>query len=97
MESESMLSTLNKPINKSEIAYIEYSVEVGKNQSINPLNELLCDIINVFTPIEKRDPFNLKDKNEREIAIKNVPKKLLGKTTANNNLAFNHIGLVITN
>ena len=47
-----MLSTLNKHINKSDIAYIDYSVGGSNNQSINPLNELFCDKINVFTPIE---------------------------------------------
>ena len=47
---ETMLSTLNKHINKSDIAYIDYSVGGDKNQSINPLNELFCDNIIVFTP-----------------------------------------------
>ena len=36
---ETMLSTLNEHINKSDIAYIDYSVGNTKNQSINPLNE----------------------------------------------------------
>ena len=90
-----MLSTLNKHINKSDIAYIDYSLGGDKNQSINPLNELFCDNIIVFTPIEKIYLFKLNDKNEREIDIKHIPKELLGKTTANIKFAFNHIGLPI--
>ena len=89
---ETMLSTLNKHINKSDIAYIDYSLGVAyidyslggdKNQSINPLNELFCDNIIVFTPIENRYLFKLKENNELEIDIKHIPKELLGKTTAN--------------
>ena len=88
---ETMLSTLNKHINKSDIAYIEYSEGVTKNQSINPLNEIFCDNIIVFTPIENRYLTN----NEQEANTKNIPKELLGKTTANIKFAFNQIGLQI--
>ena len=49
---ETMLSTLNKHINKSDIAYIDYSVGGNKSQSFNPLNEQFCDNIIVFTPID---------------------------------------------
>ena len=92
---ETMLSTLNKHINKSDIAYIDYSLGGDKNQSINPLNELFCDNIIVFTPIENRYLFKLKKHNELEIDIKHIPKELLGKTTANIKFAFNQIGLSI--
>ena len=90
-----MLSTLNKHINKSDIAYIEYSLGGDKNESINPLNELFCDNIIVYTPIENIYLFNLNDNNDRDIDIKHIPKELLGKTTANIKFAFNQIGLSI--
>ena len=89
---ETMLSTLNRHINKSDFAYIDYSRGGGKNQSINPLNEFFCDNIIVFTPIEKIYLFKLNDKNEQELDIKHIPKELLGKTTANIKFALNHIG-----
>ena len=92
---ETMLSTLNKHINKSDIAYIEYSVGGSENQSINPLNDLFCDNIIVFTPIENIYLLKMNENNEREIDIKHIPKELLGKTTANIKFAFNHIGLPI--
>ena len=92
---ETMLSTLNKHINKSDIAYIDYSLGGDKDQSINPLNELFCDNIIVFTPIEKIYLYGLNENNEQEIDIKHVPKELLGKTTANIQTAFNQIGLLI--
>ena len=92
---ETMLSTLNKHINKSDIASIDYSLRGDKNHSINPLNELFCDNIIVFTPIENLYLFKVNDKNEREIDIKHIPKELLGKTTANIKFAFNPIGLPI--
>ena len=92
---KTMLSTLNKHINKSDIAYIDYSFGGDKNQSINPLNELFCDNIIVFTPIENIYLFKLNDNNEREIDIKHIPKELLGKTTANIKFSFNQIGLSI--
>ena len=92
---ETMLSTLNKHINKSGIAYIDYSNGGDKNQSINPLNELFCDNIIVFTPIEKTYLYGLNENNEQEIDIKHIPKELLGKTTANIKFAFNQIGLSI--
>ena len=92
---ETMLSTLNKHINKSDIAYIDYSFGGDKNQSINPLNEIFCDNVIVFTPIENIYLFKLNKNNEQEIDIKHIPKELLGKTTANNKFVFNHIGLSI--
>ena len=92
---ETMLSTLNKHINKSDIAYIDYSLGGDKNQTINPLNELFCDNIIVFTPIEIIYLFGLNNNNEQEIDIKHIPKELLGKTTANIKFAFNHNGLSI--
>ena len=92
---ETMLSTLNKHINKSDIACIDYSNGGSKNQSINPLNELFCDNIIVFSPIENIYLFGLNENNEREIDIKHIPKELLGKTTANIKFAFNQIGLSI--
>ena len=92
---ETMLSTLNKHVNKSDIAYIDYSVGGVKNQCINPLNELFCDNIIVFSPIENIYLFKLNENNEREIDIKHIPKELLGKTTANIKFAFNQIGLPI--
>ena len=92
---ETMLSTLNKHINKSDIAYIDYSLGGDKNQSINPLNEIFCDNIIVFTPIEKIYLYGLNQNNEQEIDIKHIPKELLGKTTANIKFGFNQIGLSI--
>ena len=92
---ETMLSTLNKHVNKSDIAYIDYSVGGVKNQCINPLNELFFDNIIVFSPIENIYLFKLNENNEREIDIKHIPKELLGKTTANIKFAFNQIGLPI--
>ena len=92
---ETMLSTMNKHINKSDIAYIDYSLGWEKNQIINPLNELFCDNIIVFTPIENIYLFNLKENNELETDIKHIPKELLGKTTANFKFAFNQIGFSI--
>ena len=90
-----MLSTLNKHINESDIAYIDYSVGGIKNQRDNTLNELLCDNIIIFNPIENTYLFKLNDNYEQEIDIKHIPKEMLGKTTANNKFAFNHIGLSI--
>ena len=90
-----MLPTLNKHINKSHIAYLEHSVGVSKNWSINPLNELFCDNFVVFNQVEIRYLFKLKDNNEREIDIKHIPKELVGETRANINFTFNHIGLSI--
>ena len=92
---ETMLSTLNKHINKGDIAYLDYSIGGDKNKTINPLNELFCDNIIVFTPIEKIYPYGLNENNEQEIDIKYIPKELLGKTTANIKFAFNQIGLSI--
>ena len=92
---ETMLSTMHKHINKSDIAYIDYSLGGEKNQIINPLNELFCDNFIVFTPIENRYLFKLKENNELETDIKHIPKELLGKTTANIKFAFNQIGLSI--
>ena len=92
---ETMLSTLNKHINKSDIAYIDYSLGGDKNQTINPLNELFCDNIIVFTPIENIYLFKLSENNEREFDNKHILKELLGKTTANIKFAFNQIGLSI--
>ena len=92
---ETMISTLNKHINKSDIAYIDYSVAGSKNQSFNPLNELFCDNIIVFTPIESIYLFKFNENNDQEIDIKHISKELLGKTTANKKFAFNHIGLPI--
>ena len=67
---ETMLSTLNKHINKSDIAYIEYSGGGTNNQDINPLNEFFCDNIIVFSPIEKLYLTN----NQQKINTKNIPK-----------------------
>ena len=92
---ETMLSTLNKHINKSDIAFIDYSVGGNKNQTINPLNELFCDNIVVFSPIENIYIFGLNNNNEQEIDIKHIPKELLEKTTANIKFVFNQIGLPI--
>ena len=92
---ETMLSTLNKHMNKSDIAYIDYSLGGDKNMSINPLNELFCDNIIVFTPIEKIYLYGLNEINEQEIDIEHIPKEFLGKTTANIKFAFNQIGLSI--
>ena len=92
---ETMLSTLNKHINKSDIAYLEYSVGGSENQSINPLNEIFCDNIIVFTPIEIIYLIKLNENNEREIDIKHLPKERLGKTTGNIKYAFSHIGLSV--
>ena len=88
-----MRSTLNKRINKSDFAYIDYSVGGSNNQSINPLNELFCDKIIVFTPIENIYLFKLNDNIERENDINHIYEELLGKTTAKIKFAFNHIGL----
>ena len=92
---ETMLSTLIKHINKSDIAYIDYSLGGDKNHTINPLNELFCDNIIVFTPIENIYLFGINNNNEQEIDIKHIPKELLAKTTANIKFAFNHNGLSI--
>ena len=59
-----MLSTLNKHINKSDIAYIDYSLGGDNNKTINPLNELFCDNIIVFTPIEKIYLYGLNENND---------------------------------
>ena len=56
---ETMLSTLNKRINKSHNDYIDYSIGSSKNQIISPLNEIICDNIFVLTPIENRYLFKL--------------------------------------
>ena len=90
---ETMLTTLNNHINKSDIAYIDYSLGGDNNKTINPFNELFCDNIIVFTPIEKIYLYGLNENNEQEIDIKHIPKELLGKTTANIKFAFNQIGL----
>ena len=49
---ETMLSTLNKHINKSVIIYVDYSLGGIPNQNIVPLIELFCDNIIVLNPIE---------------------------------------------
>ena len=92
---ETMLSTLNKHINKSDIDHKNYSLGGDKNQTINPLNELFCENIIVFTPIENIYLFGLNNNNEQEIDIKHIPKELLGKITASIKFAFNHISLSI--
>ena len=92
---ETMLSTLNKHINKSDIGYIDYSVGGTKNQTIDPLNDLFCDNIIVYTPIENIYLYKSKDNKEREIDIKHIPKELLVKTTANVKFVFNQIDLPI--
>ena len=92
---ETKLSTLNKHKNKSDIAYIDYLVWGGKNQSFIPLNELFCDIFTVFTPAERIYLFKSNVNNEQGIDIKDTPKEQLGKTTAITKFAFNHISLSI--
>ena len=93
VKKQTMLSTLDKRINENDFAYIDYSVEGIKKQSINSLNEIFCDNVIVFTPIEKRYLFNLDDKIEQKIDIKQIPKELLLKTTTNTKFAFSHIVL----
>ena len=93
VEIETMLSTINKHINKSDIAYIGYSVKGDENQNIIAMNEVFCDNIIVIAPIETRYLFKLNEINEREIDIKHIPKELLGKTMANIKFAFNQIGM----
>ena len=61
-----MAPTLNKPLNKIDIAYIEHSVGSSENQSINPLKEIFCDNIFVFTPIEKIYLFKLNKNFEKK-------------------------------
>ena len=51
---ETMLSTLNKHINKSDIAYIDYTQRGQNNKNIEPLNNLFCDNIIIFTTIENK-------------------------------------------
>ena len=70
VKRETMLSTLNKHINKSDIAYIDYTLGGDKNQSINPLNELFCDNIIVFSPIENIYLFKLNENNEEKLILK---------------------------
>ena len=50
---EAMLSTFNKHINNSDIAYVDYTSNGERTKNIIPLDEIFCDII-VFTPIEDR-------------------------------------------
>ena len=69
---ETMLSTLNKHINKSDIAYIDYSLGGVKNQSINPLNELFCDNIIVFSPTENIYLFKLNENKTSKILILSI-------------------------
>ena len=66
---ETMLSTLNKLINKSDIAYIDYSLGGVKNQSINPLNDLFCDNNIVFSPIENIYLFKLNEKTSKKLIL----------------------------
>ena len=47
------LSCLNKYINKSDIAYVDYTYNGERNKIIKPLNQLFRDKIIVFTLIEK--------------------------------------------
>ena len=88
-----MLSSLNKYINKSDIAYRDYTSNSERNKIFKPLIELFCDNNNNFTPIENRYPSKLNGINGEEIEISNIPKELLGRTVANIKFAFNHIGL----
>ena len=92
---ETMLSNLNKHLNKSDIAFIDYSTGGENYKNINPLNELFCDNIILYTPIDKKYLIKLNEKEEEEISINNIPKELLGKTTANIKFCFNHLGLPI--
>ena len=62
MKQETMLSTLNKHTNKNDIAFLNYSLGLSENQSINPLNETFCDKFFVFGPIENLYLFKLKEK-----------------------------------
>ena len=61
---ETKFPTLNKHKNKSDFAYIDYSVGGSKNQSFIPLNELFCDIFTVFTPAERKYLFKSNVNNE---------------------------------
>ena len=76
---ETMLSTLNKHINRSDRDFVDYSLSGFPNQNIVPLNELFCDNIIVFIPIENRYLIKVNENNEAEIIIANVPKNLLGE------------------
>ena len=92
---KTMLSTLNKHINKSDVACINYSVGGDEKRNFIALNELFCDNFIVLAPIENRYLFKLNENNELEIDIKHIPKELLGKATAKSKIAFNQIGLSI--
>ena len=89
---ETMLSTRNKHINKSGIGYIDYMIGGDRNQNPEPLNELICDIIFIFTALDEKFLLN---ENKDGINSINFPKDLLGKTTANIKFIFKYIGLPI--
>ena len=51
---EAIFSTFNKHINKSDIAYVDYTSNEERTKNTIPLGEIFCDNIIVFTPIEGR-------------------------------------------
>ena len=79
-------------MNEKDIVYVDFLLGGCANQSINPLNEFLCDNIIVFTPIKNHNLSNLKDKYVEDVDFRNFPKKILGKTTAINKFVINQIG-----
>ena len=97
VEIETMLSTSNIHINKNDNASVESSLRGTTNQSNKPLNELFCENFIIFAPIEDRYLHKLNNNNEKEeFKSSDIPKELLGNTTAKIKFAFNHIGLPIS-
>ena len=95
MKIETKLSSLYKFLNKSDIAYVDYTYNKERKKMIKPLNQFFRDKIMVFTLIERRYLSISTDTKGEEIKISNFPKELLGRTTTNIIFAFNHISLPI--
>ena len=88
---ETMLVNLNKYVNKSDIAYIDYTKGGHPNNSIQPLNHLFCDNIIIYSPIDN----NLFVSLHEDIKLDKIAKGILPIMTANIKNAFTNLGLEI--
>ena len=79
-------------MNKSDKTSIDYSIVAERNLFLEPLCELFCDKIFVFTPIDEKF---LSSENKEDSNPSKIPGDFFGKSTANIKFAFNYMGLPI--